>query len=88
VVEVVSPSSRSIDRLLKPRLYAQAGIPSFWLVERGAGGVAVHVFGLGDRDSGEYEELCVVRSGETAVLDAPWPVTLTPPRRESAALSA
>jgi Uma2 family endonuclease len=87
-VEVVSRSSTSIDRRLKPRLYAQAGIPSFWRVEREAGGVAVHAFGDGDRDSGEYGELRVVRPGETAALDAPWPVTLTPPTRESAALSA
>jgi Uma2 family endonuclease len=79
VVEIVSRSSGSIDRVLKPKLYAQAGIPSFWRVERSAGGVAVHVFGLDERGTGDYGELCVVRSGETAVLDAPWPVTLTAP---------
>jgi Uma2 family endonuclease len=88
VVEIVSRSSGSIDRVLKPKLYAQAGIPSFWRVERGAGGVAVHVFGLGGRDSGEYEELRVVRSGETAVLDTLWPVTLTPPANTPVDLSA
>ncbi|GAA1090951.1 MULTISPECIES: Uma2 family endonuclease [Streptomyces violaceusniger group] len=35
VVEVVSPESR--DRKRKPQLYAEAGIPHFWLVEHGEG---------------------------------------------------
>jgi len=33
VVEVVSPSSTTTDRILKPALYAAAGIPCFWRVE-------------------------------------------------------
>jgi Uma2 family endonuclease len=33
VVEVVSPESGTRDRLVKPREYAAAGIPEFWLVE-------------------------------------------------------
>jgi Uma2 family endonuclease len=33
VAEIVSPRSRAIDRLTKPPLYAQAGIPSLWRVE-------------------------------------------------------
>ncbi|MEU4998325.1 Uma2 family endonuclease [Streptomyces sp. NPDC021622] len=32
-VEVVSPDSESRDRDTKPRKYAAAGIPNFWLVE-------------------------------------------------------
>ncbi|MET7751065.1 Uma2 family endonuclease [Micromonospora sp. NPDC005367] len=32
-IEIVSPSTRSIDRVLKPALYAQAGIPFYWRVE-------------------------------------------------------
>jgi Uma2 family endonuclease len=32
-VEVVSPDSESRDRDTKPRKYATAGIPHFWLVE-------------------------------------------------------
>ena len=33
VVEVVSPSTVSIDRTVKPVLYAEAGIPVYWRVE-------------------------------------------------------
>jgi Uma2 family endonuclease len=32
-VEVLSPSSRSIDRLLKRELYEQAGVAQYWLVD-------------------------------------------------------
>ncbi|MER5701459.1 Uma2 family endonuclease [Micromonospora sp. NPDC002296] len=41
-VEIVSPSTRSIDRVLKPALYAQAGIPYFWRIEVEDDGLAVH----------------------------------------------
>ena len=33
VVEVVSPSTVSIDRAVKPVMYADAGIPGYWRVE-------------------------------------------------------
>ena len=33
VVEVVSPSTVSIDRAVKPVMYAEAGIPIYWRVE-------------------------------------------------------
>jgi Uma2 family endonuclease len=33
VVEIVSPSTVSIDRAVKPALYAEAGIPVYWRVE-------------------------------------------------------
>jgi hypothetical protein len=37
-VEVVSPSSTTHDRFIKPALYAEAGIPSYWRVEHGTDG--------------------------------------------------
>ncbi|MEV8637396.1 Uma2 family endonuclease [Streptosporangium sp. NPDC051023] len=46
VVEVVSPDSEDRDRNRKPALYAQAGIPHFWLVENQAGRPAVYVYEL------------------------------------------
>jgi Uma2 family endonuclease len=32
-VEIVSPTSQSMDRITKPALYAQAGIPFYWCIE-------------------------------------------------------
>jgi Uma2 family endonuclease len=45
-VEVVSPDSEARDRHRKPQLYAEAGIPHFWLVEMGGADdhPVVHVF--------------------------------------------
>jgi Uma2 family endonuclease len=59
VVEVVSPSSVRMDRVLKPQIYAEAGIPNYLLVElaepkvtwfrRSATGMyAVHAEAAGD----------------------------------------
>ena len=33
VIEIVSPSTRRIDRLVKPSVYAEAGIPTYWRLE-------------------------------------------------------
>lgn len=33
VVEIVSPSTVSMDRAIKPLIYAEAGIPVYWRVE-------------------------------------------------------
>ncbi|BEL08364.1 hypothetical protein Q0Z83_065550 [Actinoplanes sichuanensis] len=43
-VEVVSPESEIRDRVLKPQLYAEAGIPFFWRVEAVEGKPVVHAF--------------------------------------------
>jgi Uma2 family endonuclease len=34
VVEVVSPGSEKMDREIKPKVYAAAGIPLYWRIER------------------------------------------------------
>ncbi|SDL69363.1 Uma2 family endonuclease [Nonomuraea jiangxiensis] len=46
VIEVVSPESKLRDRGRKPQLYADAGIPHFWLVEKESGKPAVYVYKL------------------------------------------
>lgn len=40
-VEIVSPTSVGMDRITKPAIYAQAGIPFYWRIETD-GGIAVH----------------------------------------------
>lgn len=41
LVEVVSPTSVEEDRLVKAKVYADAGIPEYWRVERAATGYVV-----------------------------------------------
>ena len=55
VVEIISPSTEREDRNVKPLLYAEAGIPEFWMVEETEHGEAlVHRYELRD---GVYEPI-------------------------------
>jgi Uma2 family endonuclease len=71
-VEIVSPSSISMDRVLKPALYAAAGIPNYWRIELD-GGMAVHTFAL-DPVTQVYRETGTF--GTTIVVETPWPMKL------------
>lgn len=76
VVEVVSASSLTSDRITKPSLYAAAGIPHYWRVETAAAqGLAVVVHRLSD---GIYAEHATVSSGEAVRLAEPFALTLAP----------
>lgn len=70
VVEVESPETSRYDRLLKPAVYASAGIPAFWRVEPGVA-LTVHVL-----DGTAYRETQRVEGAEVK-LDAPYPMRLS-----------
>jgi Uma2 family endonuclease len=56
VVEVISSDSAEADRVTKPRLYANAGIPEYWIVDRHPGAprdAIIESFRL--REGGRYE---------------------------------
>ncbi|MGS2616874.1 Uma2 family endonuclease [Micromonospora sp. LZ34] len=76
VVEVESPSSRRHDRFTKPALYAEAGIPAYWRVERGDFGPVVYRYDLGKDD--HYELLGTVGPDDPVEVGEPWPMTLDP----------
>ncbi len=85
LVEVESPNT-SRDRILKPALYAAAGIPAYWRVELTGPGTPLIV--RYELDGAVYREVGMVRAGESAVVDVPFPVELRPaelavPRRRS-----
>jgi Uma2 family endonuclease len=67
-VEIESPSSVSMDRLLKPAHYAAAGIPFYWRIQLEPEPTLIAHEAAGDtyRVTGEY-------TGVVA-LEAPWPV--------------
>ncbi|MEV5594769.1 Uma2 family endonuclease [Streptomyces sp. NPDC052496] len=74
-VEVVSPGSAVDDRVRKPALYAAAGVPYFWRVERGADNCPeVHEYWL-HSGTGDYvsapEHPCHKGKLET---DRPFPI--------------
>lgn len=70
VVEIVSPSSQVMDRVTRPALYAEAGIPAYWRVEPDdPDGLSVVVSRLvGDA----YAESATVRAGQG--LRVGWPL--------------
>ncbi|WP_405100859.1 Uma2 family endonuclease [Micromonospora sp. NBC_01412] len=72
-VEIVSPSTLSIDRVLKPALYAQAGIPYFWRIEVEDDGLVVHTHRIDPVD-----EVYTETGRWTKVVDTgePFPVNL------------
>jgi Uma2 family endonuclease len=70
-VEIVSDSSRGMDRILKPNHYAVAGIPCYWRIEREPE-LTVHTYELGV--NGVY-----VATGEhrdKLTVAAPWPFSV------------
>ena len=70
VVECVSPGSVTMDRVAKPAVYAEHGIPFFWRVDDGP---RLHSFRLDPRSGvyGDAVELGPEEAGEPA---SPWPV--------------
>jgi Uma2 family endonuclease len=74
-VEVLSPSNRDNDLVLKRHGYAVAGIPLYWLVDQKARTLTVLRL---DEKSGRYVESVVVPAGETWKTDDPYELSLDP----------
>ena len=75
-VEVVSPSSRRMDRLVTPAVLAEAGVPAYWRVElEGVGTPSVTVYELAGV---AYREVTTVAAGSVAVVATPFRVELRP----------
>ena len=56
VIEIVSPSSVSRDRVLKFNKYLQAGVREFWLVDPDSATVSVHVLENGKYTASAYDK--------------------------------
>ena len=72
-VEVLSSSTRLSDRTLKRELYAEAGIPSYWIVDPDA--LSLTVLELRD---GAYAEVVSAVGGEPCHPLRPFPVRVVP----------
>ena len=68
VVEVLSPSTRTVDLTLKRRVLEEAGVPSYWLVDPDDGVVTVL-----ELEGGAYRE---VQRGPDVTVERPFPVRL------------
>jgi Uma2 family endonuclease len=75
-IEFVSPSSRRRDRIDKPRLAAEVGIPYYLRVEIDQRDSAeMHLFELA---GGEYRPIASALAGERFAIDLPFVVDLDP----------
>jgi Uma2 family endonuclease len=74
VVEVVSPSTVSMDRAIKPVMYAEAGIPVYWRVEvQGTPKIVVSSL-----SRGRYVTRTTLAAGTRGRITRPFAVELDP----------
>lgn len=74
VIEIVSPGSRTTDRVTKPAKYAQAGVSAYWRVEVDpAVSLTAYVLRPGDD---VYSEVGTWIEGQTAHLTEPFDIVL------------
>lgn len=72
-VEVLSPSTRSFDLGAKKLCYEQAGCPAYWVIDPDM--LWLRAWEL---RGGAYQLVAHVTGAETARLDLPWPIPITP----------
>ncbi|HEY5847733.1 MAG TPA: Uma2 family endonuclease [Microlunatus sp.] len=73
VVEIASPSTARIDRMIKLTRYAEGGIAQYWIVD--PSGPSIQVFDLVD---GEYQPTLRADGSDLLVVPGPIPVSVRP----------
>ncbi|MGH3683256.1 MAG: Uma2 family endonuclease [Natronosporangium sp.] len=76
VVEVESRGSRRHDRFTKPSLYAEAGIESYWRIERTSAGPVAHLYSRAS--GGHYQLHRSVNPGDSYLAELPFAVQVAP----------
>ena len=74
-VEVLSPSTRRIDLLLKRDRLQAAGVPSYWLVDPDEPAVTVL-----ELHEGSYQQVAHTVGHDPVQVERPFPLTLVPAR--------
>lgn len=78
IVEAVSPGSVTMDRVTKPTVYAEQGIPFFWRIDgiddvAGGPGLRLQAFRLDPATDG-YRLVTELGPGESGEVVGPWTV--------------
>lgn len=73
VIEVLSPSTRHLDRGRKRELYAEAGVAHYWIVDPDAPSITVH-----ELHDGTYTQTAHATGDEPLTVTHPIAITLTP----------
>lgn len=72
-VEVLSPSTRGVDLLLKKDRLQRAGCPHYWVID--ADGPSITAWAL---DNDEYRQVDQVKGTDSLDLTDPFPVSIVP----------
>ncbi|TDD60343.1 Uma2 family endonuclease [Kribbella antibiotica] len=73
-VEIVSPHTQPQDRIIKPQLYAEAGIHHYWRLEPDG-----HPHLIASKLSkGRYRRTLTALGGVVSTIEAPYPIRLDP----------
>ena len=76
VIEVESPTTSRYDRLLKPALYAEAGIASYWRINPARSDPEITTYRLSPE--GTYTPDHEIAGPELVKVDCPYPIRLAP----------
>lgn len=76
-VEVLSPTTRRRDLTVKKRLYEQAGVAAYWVVDAETEGLALTAWDLRE---GRYEAVASIAGDEEWTATVPFEVTVVPSR--------
>ncbi|MFD9795514.1 Uma2 family endonuclease [Streptomyces sp. NPDC059070] len=74
VVELVSPGNKTMDRKIKPMLYAEAAIPHYWRLEFDPAPRLI----VNELNAGRYTETVIALPGTLTRIDAPFPLDIDP----------
>ncbi|MFF2926916.1 Uma2 family endonuclease [Streptomyces celluloflavus] len=74
VVELVSPGSKTMDRKLKPLLYARAAVPHYWRLEFDPAPRLI----ARELDAGRYVETATALPGTVTRIEKPFPFDFSP----------
>jgi len=74
ICEIVAPGSAAAERLIKPQLYAAAGIPWYLLLEQGTT-LKLRLLRL---DGPHYVEHAVASAGSSLTSGEPFPIHIDP----------
>ncbi len=75
VIEVLSPSTKHIDKGYKQSRYMEAGIPSYWIVDPLESSVTIY-----ELHQGAYVETALLSANDVVAVTEPFPVTFSPTR--------
>lgn len=78
-VEVLSPSTRRRDLVQKKRLYEQAGVRAYWVIDVEREGVSLTAWELRD---GAYVAVAAIAGDEAWTAQVPFEVTIVPSELE------